>query len=374
MAPRLAPRLAPRRKAWRAALALALGGAACANFDNVTTVKDLRVLSVRTDPSEEILDVADPSTDLAITVTPLIVDPRADGRPVTWTLLGCPNNPYGTAPPSTGSVLPGGGAASSVGSTLCPPDAPLTWPLVSAPLDAAQSASFHLGADQLTAAFQADVFVDQYGHVHGGVDLGLPINLQLTVTDGATTEIAVKRVLYWARRLSPEQAVNNDPVISGFTAYHVRDPDTFQPVGQPLDVTAGGGAQSLPLGFALWIQPHPATAESYVTAAIDPTSDVAVPVVVAQEQLRYSFYASAGSFAPADTSNDLPPGVVAIGDVHLESKFQPPATADGLPIDDATGLPVVTIWIVVRDERGGESWLTQRFLMQPAGSTWPPQQ
>ena len=37
----------------------------------------------------------------------------------------------------------------------------------------------------------------------------------------------------------------------------------------------------------------------------------------------------------------------------------------GLPIDLATGKSLITIWVVVRDDRGGESWLQRQLLITP---------
>ena len=43
--------------------------------------------------------------------------------------------------------------------------------------------------------------------------------------------------------------------------------------------------------------------------------------------------------------------------MHLESQYIPPPTLDQVPVDTATGRRLVTVWVVVRDDRGGESWV-----------------
>ena len=88
-------------------LAAALGAvSACTDFANPTTVVDLRLLAVRTEPSEIILDadlsnpampVVDPANNPPVVVTPLIIDPRGGGRQVTYTISACPNDPFAPA-------------------------------------------------------------------------------------------------------------------------------------------------------------------------------------------------------------------------------------------------------------------------------------
>jgi hypothetical protein len=356
----------------------AVAAAACADFPDVTTVVDLRVLAVRTEPSEIILDDTDPATNLPILVTPLIADPPVDIGQVTWTLVACPNNPYGAAPPATGqNMLAGGGARSTVGSNLCPEGGATTWPLITDPVRADMPQTIMFTADQLKAAAMVDFYVDQFGNFHGGLDLGLPMNLQLTVTDGTQTAVAIKRILYWytgpdlywKAPLAPDQKVNVTPEIDFVRAYRERDPDTAAPVEPVMMFDAAPANLTLVAGEHLWIEPHvpDGTAEPYWTTVIAPPTDptlasLAVPLHVDKERLRFAFYATAGKFEQARTASELPPGFV--GTPHLESKYQAPAKLDGLPTD-AAGNALVTIWITVRDERGGESWVIRQIALAP---------
>jgi hypothetical protein len=50
---------------------------------------------------------------------------------------------------------------------------------------------------------------------------------------------------------------------------------------------------------------------------------------------------------------------------HLESQYNAPASLDGLPTDPATGAGLVTIWVIVRDDRGGESWVERQLAIRP---------
>jgi len=80
----------------------------------------------------------------------------------------------------------------------------------------------------------------------------------------------------------------------------------------------------------------------------------------AQELLRYDFFASAGTFSPAERQSQLSPLVTSPdGQVHLDSQYNPPAAKD-LPADGN-----VTLWIVVHDERAGAGWITKTIRVVP---------
>jgi hypothetical protein len=350
-----------------AVTALALGGAACTSFQDRSTVLDLRVLGIEAEPPEIILDMNDPGSDLPIDVTPLIADPKGDGRSVTFSLVACPNRSFGTAPPAGGNGMGGfgsGGARDTVSSNTCPDGDALTWPLMSG-VPNGSKVTVHITPEQLIAAFMNDIYVDQKGNFHGGFDLGEPITLDLRAQAGSDTAEAIKRVLFWGARISPDQMVNQIPTIAGVTTYPDRDPDTFSPVETPVTL-AENAPQAVVAGGSLWVEPTspPNTAESYVTTVVDPATDQAVPLVVDRETLRYGFYATAGTFSPSQTSSELIPGFVNVdvtGKVHIESQWSAPANVEDVPIDLTTGKRLVTVWIVVRDDRAGESWTIRQL-------------
>jgi hypothetical protein len=218
--------------------------------------------------------------------------------------------------------------------------------------------------EQLLAAFKSDVYVDQYGNFHGGFDLGMPMNLDLTVTDGVDTVRAVKRVLLWATML-PGQVANVLPAKPAISLYRDRNEQTWVPIG---DVTMLDPAVPVrvAIGAKLFLRPElpPDDVEKYVTTVIsrDPPH-LAMPVTIPRERIRYAFYASAGHFDPPRTNSELPPGVT--GTVHLESKYLPPATLDEVPVDAVSGDHLVTVWVVVRDDRGGEAWTQATVALDP---------
>jgi hypothetical protein len=230
-------------------------------------------------------------------------------------------------------------------------------------VDNGQSATVQPTADMLKAAFMSDIFPDQYGHLHGGFDLGEPFVLEIKVDAGGELLDAVKRVLYWARPIDAQQMPNNIPTIADLTLYADRDATSGMLVdpGTPIDP-----ATPFPIAGSSkpWILPAAGDAEPYETTVIDDTTHLVVPLSVPRETLRYAFYATAGTFAPARTASELPPGFT--GTVHLESQYTPPSDTSALPVDPASGGRLVTIWVVVRDDRGGESWITRQLAILPS--------
>jgi hypothetical protein len=182
----------------------------------------------------------------------------------------------------------------------------------------------------------------------------MPVVFQLTVRAGDEEAIAVKRALFWRQPVRADQTPNRIPQIPGVRAYDRRDETTAEPLPDAITPVEEGTPVDVPLAGA-WIEPVDAAApavtaeaENYVTATLDRLTGQVTPVDV-KETLTYTFYASSGTFAPQQTSSEPPPGVIPQGRLHIESKYKP---EPGGPRD-------VTIWIVVRDERGGASWVTR---------------
>lgn len=359
------------------ALAALVTAASCASFDDPSKIKDLRIIATRADPSEIILrlDLSQPdapmldeSSNLPVSLTPLVVDPTGDVQQGTYTVTACPNDPFGAGPPAgagMNAALMAGGARTSVGSELCDDAKGPKWLMTPDPVPIGTATTIQPTADQLVAAFMADVFVDQYNNVHGGFDLGMPLTLQIDVDTGAAQAKAVKRILYWAQQIDAQQAPNMIPISAGLTTYPDRDPVSADPVG---DVSTIDPAAPFPVaaGSKPWIEPAAAQAESYETTVLSDVTHAVMPYRVDHEIIRYAFYATAGTFAPFRTASEPPPGFMLKGDhVHLESQYSAPPTIDGLPVDPATGAGLVTIWVVLRDDRGGESWLERRLAIQP---------
>jgi hypothetical protein len=346
----------------------ALALAACTDFDDPTTILDLRVLAVITEPSEIILEVdttdpanpvVNPASNLPVEVTPLVVNAGGEIADATYTIIGCPNNPFAAGPPmggmGGGGAFPSGGARTTVGSAPCNELGVNTVGLQTTPVSG--SVVVQPSEAALKAAFLADIFPDQFGNLHGGFDLGEPYVLTLAVEAAGEQLTVIKRVLYWARRIDDAHVPNVRPAIPELQTYVERDPDTFEPVGDRIVLDETDPPFAVPAGGTLWIEPPMAPAESYQTTIIDATTHVAVPLTIERETVRYAFYATAGTFQPARTSSELPPGFIGTGRVHLESEYRAPK--------QVPDNPNVRIFVVARDDRGGEAWIARTVQITP---------
>jgi hypothetical protein len=346
-----------------------MGWMGCASFEDPSTVIDLRVLAVGTAPSEIILTVTNPA-DLAtvlipeIRLEPLIVDPRGGGRPVWVSLSACANDPLATSPPNSGADLtgyPSGGARTTVGSALC--EGAPTEISIASNVDIATNPEIAAALDPawVANAFTRDVFFGVDGRLHGGFDLGMPVVFQITAQADGEIVRAIKRVTFWANPVRADAQPNRAPEIDRVWAYDRRDEATAEPIPEALQPLIDGRPLSVPAD-GLWVDPAAGDAEPYVTAVLDRLTGEVIPHEVPHETLWYAFYATAGTFSPLETSSAPAPGVTNPIRVHIESKYHPP---------HATQTPViVTIWIVVRDERGGASWVS-RTLEVPAAAPSP---
>jgi hypothetical protein len=343
----------------------------CTEFDDPSTIKDLRLLAASLEPAEIILDPANPSAPLPpLRLSPLLVDgPRdlADRRPITFTLRACANDPLAPSAPGSGGEAagnyPAGGARSSVGSARCPADSAVSWTLpvtpAPAPLASPDAPSFELALsiEQIAAAFQVDVFPGHLGQLHGGFDLGLPISFEITARAGDEIVTGIKRLIVWPGPIAPDHHANQNPHIDHLLGYHERDAATALPIGTPA-VLASETPIAVGAGGGLWIEPVGAAAEPYVTTVIDRLTDRTHADAVPAETLRYSFYATAGKFEPRETTSEL--GFAATtsgGRIPIEARYLAP---EGI----AAALPV-RIFVVVRDERGGTSWIERPLVVTP---------
>jgi hypothetical protein len=330
-----------------AAAAAAIAGlpwACTPDFDNITTIKDLRLLAIAATPAEVLVDPATlTSADRAtieaqlpeFTVSALVVDPAGAGRAVSYQVEACGNDPLeGNADPSgrpgrVGATVaqapcPTGSTRVAEGSALPAADGTVVLPIAFTP-------SF----DLLAAAVRADPL---------GIELGLPLKLSFVIRAGAEEVVAVKRVLL-SPRLSPDQQPNANPVIDALLWRPDRDA-----AAMPLDP-----AVPLPLrrGTRLRIGPTPGDAEPYEARSYSREQRRFVTEAVSAETLRYAFFATAGTLGPGNTSTE-PSLLRTNAQVDLESVYSAPSE----------GPRLVDIFVIVRDERTGASWARARLQIE----------
>jgi hypothetical protein len=280
--------------------AAALAGLSCTpKFQAQSDLTDLRVLAIRTDPPEALVDL-DKGTVDDVRATVLVVDPapRADAR-MTGHLCF----------PTDSRRCDSGG-----------PSLPL--PLVTHPVGATFSYLIQIPASMVRAALQDDKLKGL-----GGIRVQLSIELDDGDPMGPVS--AAKLLLYSKNDHVP----NHVPAIESLQL--TRN-------GVPVGKVAPGQILQLSRGVAVGLRPVLASGsiEDY------DTTDLTGKTVHLREQLSYSFYVSRSAEVDRETASE-----------PLDSVAPP----DGLTRIDSLAAGSGTLWVVVRDGRGGESWIQQAF-------------
>ena len=327
--------------------------AGCSSFQDESTIVDLRVLGIKADPPEIYVDpstLANQTDPFKSTFTALVVDAKGNGRTISYDVLACPRD-IDTVTAATGHNgvicqhnVPGQTPASL---EVIPPDMPATTSDPGPEHDI--SFDFLVSPSLLSLAFGADPYA--------AMGFQLPVVVQMELAAGSENLVTTKRLIF-SQQLPdrPPQAPNQNPEVATVTTYEARDANLNAISPEPL---ASSAPLAVPLGGTVWFEPGGAVAEAYSTRTL--THDTPPQVVttdVPAETLRYAFFTSAGTFTPVETSTATPAIFTTPDRPHLESHYTAPTS---MPDN-----PLLTVWIVVRDERGGASWITRQIqLIQP---------
>jgi hypothetical protein len=338
------------KRARLALVALAAGAAACTpDFEDPTTVKDLRLLSVTAEPPEILVDLpavlasGQAPADLpSVMLEPLVVDPHGNGRAVTMEAQACGNQ---VGVNQEGTTQRPGNVRDTIAQAPCPADALLVGQATAtAGPDGLVpfKVTFTPTAELLIAAVKADPF---------SLQLGLPISVAFTLRaqDGSDEQVvAIKRVLF-TPRLFEAQKPNGNPRIEALFHRASRDePALPWPTDAPLVVPFGGKVD---------LKASMGEAEGYQARGYSFKDKRFTVETVDKETLRYSFYATVGRFSPGNVSTEPSP-IRGEHVVELESTYHAPAT---LPAGES---PDVHVFVVVRDERGGSSFTQARMRLE----------
>lgn len=348
-----------------------LAALACTpDFDNPTTVKDLRIIAVPADTPEVLVDVGRlatietlpraeelpallaeaamrlPESFPPVTLNPLLIDPRGGGRELQLRAVLCADTGMGRdrgRDEGPGGVRDTTGRGACGGATpvaeevrsVAGPDGVVPWTVTFAPTK-----------PMLAAALSTDAF---------GAVFGLPLSIELSAAAADGTEgVAARKRIVFMPRLSDEQVPNRNPTITRLT-YRLHehdgpriDLDLANPLAAPPEV---------PLGGALWFEPEKGEMEPYSARTYDRASGT-LRTDSTVEALRYAFFATAGSFAPASTTTEPPP-ILDRPVLDLASKYEAPATLEPGQSE------LVWIWVIVRDERAGSSFVKVAVRLVP---------
>jgi hypothetical protein len=300
------------------------------NFEDVSLVKDLRVLGVQAEPPEILLPLGSTAFP-PVHIQPLLVDPQAGPDALfEWQLWAC-----------------------TAEDVRCDADKVTSRRLVVEPRTTSLAeiqTDFVLDQELYTAALIADEAK--------GLD-GVPVMLELRINRDRFWERAVKRVVY-GNTLLPDKVANTNPQLDGVQRAGA---EVLQP-GQEFGAAPGEIVKLLP-------KPRANTAEPYWVAtfkgkcSVDSDCMLFIPGAECKsgicarqltEYLSYAFFTDAGALSDATTGGKPSP--------LIENK----KIAD--PSSDWTAPPTpgtYRLWVVIRDDRGGMSWMPiQANVTQPS--------
>ena len=337
---------------WAAVAALTLH-AGCSDFEPRQEVIDLRVLAVAAEPPEVLLPVAlnfdlgAPIDDAAatvardglyrfteapppITLRALVADPRDPTRPVTFRATACLASGFVGCGDQSGAAGQGDErGAERTTEALVVQVAPDT----QAALDDVQ-VTFAPTLEQLSRWLAEDPY-------KGFGSLYVQVDLVVIAADG-TADRAAKIVAFTPPLLTlggdqpppAARVANRNPQLTG-----LRFDDEVRTLDQGLPVLVGGRTVGVHPVF------DPADALEVYALQNFPSGDPPTLGYTAMtEKLTFDFFAVSGRFERASSTTRTPAGEVQ----DFGSKYTPP---EGQPPED-------TLYVVVRDERGGASWTT----------------
>ncbi|GMU59597.1 MAG: hypothetical protein AMXMBFR34_13600 [Myxococcaceae bacterium] len=321
------------------ALVVSLASLGCVQpEDNPTTVKDLRVLGIQFETPEVLIDecnlgllgslaatdggaIVIPSELLEklaaaasrpLTMTSLIEDPAGNGRPLKYRVVACANqsdrrctNEGDFLELARGETSAGELAVTVAPGALLLPD----------------------GTPLLQEVIAQDLFKGLGG-------FRVPVLLDVQTLDGREHIYAQKLMVYMCR-FFPEMQENVTPVLPGLTVAAVPWPED-----EVKEFTGTQEVELEPKDFSALQEPY-----------LMPSFQLS-PVSL-KEAWKVSWYTTMGTFGSHNT------GGVDLGGQsgRHRNQWQPDTTA--------TAAQDVTLTFVVRDGRGGESWIKRKIHWTP---------
>ncbi len=307
-------------------LLLALAGCVSTG-DDASNVKDLRILGVRTDPPEIMASHCDiaalagvgsdaGSVDLSVfavladvTFTTLIADPKGMGRSIDYELLTCPSqddprcskDPAHTQVLARGSTTEGELALTVKPGAVLLPDGPLLAQVVRE---------------------------DQYRGLGG---IRQPVVVHLKAGD---EEIFAQKLMVFSCRLFPQMKANENPQLPGILLKGAEWKE-----GEVAQLSGADTIDVEPMDFS-------SLEESYTVPTFQ------LKPLQLTESWMVDFYGTEGRFSP----NNVGGVDFGGGNANYKTKWQAYST------DTEADL---RFWFVVRDGRGGLTWIARQAHWKP---------
>ncbi len=303
---------------------------ACGDFDDPTIVYDLRVLGAIAEPPE-ILVPADPSA-LDPTMLPevevcvLVADP-GDSRDLSYAMKACPPTDRGRCDGAgTPSILLGDGSISDPEEASTP-----------------QQMCATLGpSPALVEILESSVSLDSLSGF-GAIDIQIEISIW-PAGDNVDEAIYATKKMRFGTQLPAERVANTNPALESILVSRaptgVRGLDFELPLGRCGDVATPIVAP----GETLGLLPVEAmgSREDYVVPTFDGGSRDFTEI------LRYSFFATEGKWSKGESGGgrDIS-GKLPTLNTSWTAPRKPEVVGEGID---------VSLFIIQRDERGGQSW------------------
>ncbi len=312
------------------ALALAAVCAACTDFEDPEKVVDMRIIGVRAEPPEIVVPydpdnptAVDPAALAPVEVCALVADPSED-RGLHYSMAMCRPTGSGRCNDVEPTFVLGGGQVEDPETASEP---------------VSMCVTIEPNADLLLVVEDA---IDADSLLGFG---GIQVQVELRVSpDGGGEELfAFKRVRY-SPQLPAERVANTNPTASALVGLRgpgdERGRDFPLPLGrcgeiEPFLVLPDERLQILP-------EEPPGVREEYLVPTFEGGSRRFT------ENLTYQWHATEGDWSPFTSGGTID---VAGNEPPLDSIWRAPedpeVVGDGLD---------VRMWIVQRDERGGQAW------------------
>lgn len=339
-----------RRLLWP--LAALLGVAACGEFETRSIVLDLRILGIAAYPPEVVVDI-DPGGDLGdlprvdMEVCALVADP-ADARALEYRMTACwPTESLRCDDPARAEVVLTGTPADPY-VRVPDPEQNRTPVAVCATLRANAVLPVLL-ADQMELHGSFEAVAAQIVANGGNLDVQVELAVRGEGQRQEDLQYGIKRARF-ALPVPEGRVANQNPVMEALQIVEGTLGPMVMVEGRCTDITR---PLVVPPGAELEIRPavNPAVREEYTVITFDGETRTFT------ENLVYTWYATHGSWSWEETGG---PRDLAGNEPSVASTWTAPANLDLI----GNGLDVL-IWVVQRDERGGQSWTQTCVLVVP---------
>jgi hypothetical protein len=313
--------------------------AGCSSFQDPNVVIDLRVLAMRAEPPEQMLDIdpTKPPDPVALLgqlvpteVCALVADPGADRR-LLWSLTLCPLTTEERCDADRPQIALGGGLIDDPDTTVPEPAMCAT-----------------VMPDGNLLALVLDVLKDDALRGLGGIDYAVQLRVGGENGNRDLDQYATK-TLRVSPRIPAERTANHNPSLDGFSAAFGDAAPVMLPLGRCPENAA---PYVLAPGTKLRLTPVESqdARERYVVPTLDGRTESFT------ESLTYQWIASAGGYSDGSTGG---PRDLSGNPAPLFSDYRSPRASDLMGPTD------VTLWVIQRDERLGVHWYESCIRVMP---------